>query len=455
MSGTITHKMLELHEKYGSVVRLAPGELTYITPGAWRDIYTSRRGQEPMSPNPLYGIHEKEFFGALSLLWQEDNQEHARHRRIMSGAFSDKSLREQEPIINSYVSLLMRRLRERAGTTVDMWAFFNFATFDIIGDLTFGEPFDCLQDCRFHPWIHFLFSRLKMMMYGQIVATMGYLGYVVVEFFVPRRVKDEALRHVASTKDKVDRRRARVTDRPDFMTHILSHTGDGGGGAAAEGSGGKLSLAELYADSQILVIAGSETSATLLAAAVYYLLRNPEALQALEREIRSAFQSEADIRFATVSHFPYLLAVINESLRVQPPLPSGIHRIVGRGGAFIDGAFVAAGTDVHVPHWAAYRCAANFRDPHRFVPERWLPPGAGADERYADDNRDTFQPFSLGQRNCVGRSLAYMETCLILSRLIWNFDMELMPESRDWADQKVYLLYEKRPLNVRLTPVGR
>ena len=50
-------------------------------------------------------------------------------------------------------------------------------------------------------------------------------------------------------------------------------------------------------------------------------------------------------------------------------------------------------------------------------------------------------------------SLAYAEMRVILARMIWNFDMELMPDSLNWTDQGVYTLWEKGPLRVKLTPV--
>ena len=106
-----------------------------------------------MPPNPIYGAREKEFFGEFSLLWLESSEEHARHRQIVGRAFSDKSLREQEPILNKYVNLLMQRMQEHAGKTVDIASWFNFTTFDIIGDLTFGESFECLEKERLHPWV--------------------------------------------------------------------------------------------------------------------------------------------------------------------------------------------------------------------------------------------------------------------------------------------------------------
>ncbi|KAL8305525.1 hypothetical protein RB601_009476 [Gaeumannomyces tritici] len=459
VTGRINERLHELHEAYGDVVRVAPWELSYTSAGAWHDIAGGKGGGVPT--NPAYGLRERDFYGALGLLWLGSDG-HARHRRILSPAFSDRSLREQEPVVAKYVDLLVRRMHEKAGSVVDMWAWANFTTFDIIGDLTFGEPFNCLEESRFHPWIFFLFSRLKMMMYGQIVMTMGYLG-ILMEALVPRRLRHEADEHVRCTKDKVDRRRERAAaaddaHRPDFMTHILKHVTDTlGPGNDSKAGDGSMTLSELYANCQTLVMAGSETSATLISTAVHSLLREPRAMSRLAAEVRGAFAAEAEITPLTAaSRLPYLHAVISESLRVRPPLPAGIHRRVGPGGATVQGHFVPEGTSLQVTHWAAYHSSRNFAEPWAFAPERWLPgKGDAAAARFAADNKAVFQPFSVGTRACLGRGLTYLETRLALARLVWNFDMELMPESEDWDDQRVWMLYEKKPLNVKLTAVRR
>lgn len=129
--GTIHFRMLEFHQQYGPVVRLAPGELTYTTATAARDIYGSRGGRKLMGPQSSLGANEKTMFGATSFLWLEDHKEHARHRKIVGQMFSDSSLRAQEPLVLGYASLLVRRFRERAerGEVIDMWTWFNYYTF--------------------------------------------------------------------------------------------------------------------------------------------------------------------------------------------------------------------------------------------------------------------------------------------------------------------------------------
>jgi aspirochlorine biosynthesis cytochrome P450 monooxygenase len=123
---------------------------------------------------------------------------------------------------------------------------------------------------------------------------------------------------------------------------------------------------------------------------------------------------------------------------------------VSRGNT-IAGRYVPPGNLIGVTHWACYHSASNFKDPGKFVPERWL-----GDERYKDDRKDAFKPFSNGPRNCIGINLAYAEIRLILARLLWNFDMELCEESNDWVTgMKVYGVYQRPPLMIKLTRVAR
>ena len=72
-----------------------------------------------------------------------NGETHARIRRLMSHAFSDKALRSQESLMKHYINLLITRLREKCakGEAVDIVEWLNFTTFDLIGDLAFGESF--------------------------------------------------------------------------------------------------------------------------------------------------------------------------------------------------------------------------------------------------------------------------------------------------------------------------
>jgi cytochrome P450 len=96
----------------------------------------------------------------------------------------------------------------------------------------------------------------------------------------------------------------------------------------------------------------------------------------------------------------YLNACIRETLRLYPPIASGLPRFVPEGGAAISGEFLPGGTTVYVSHYPAYHSSLNFFEPDQFRPERWL---VDADPKFSKDDETVFQPFSYGPRNCVGK----------------------------------------------------
>jgi cytochrome P450 len=140
----------KLHETYGDAVRLSPTEVSFISgETAWPDIYGFRTGKHKTGaylkdrtwyPRPVNG--EWHVINA-------DEAGHSRMRRNLSHAFSDKVLREQEGLVQGYVDLLVQRLHDQVQEgleAVDIMRWYNYATFDIITDLTFGEPLYCLRD---------------------------------------------------------------------------------------------------------------------------------------------------------------------------------------------------------------------------------------------------------------------------------------------------------------------
>ena len=102
---------------------------------------------------------------------------------------------------------------------------------------------------------------------------------------------------------------------------------------------------EIISNSGVLLVAGSETTATLLSGATYYILSNLVVLKKLQAEIRDAFQSEDEITPLSVrsaGKLPYMEAVLTESLRMYPPIPASLPRMTGSMGETIDGPFVPA-----------------------------------------------------------------------------------------------------------------
>ena len=110
-----------------------------------------------------------------------------------------------------------------------------------------------------------------------------------------------------------------------------------------QSDGKGLTFPELLSNSSILVLAGNETTATLLSGAVYLLLKNADKLKKLVEELDSAFLSQESITIESTSRLKYLPAVIEECLRFYLPAAVGLPREVPAGGEVIDGQFVSDG----------------------------------------------------------------------------------------------------------------
>jgi averantin hydroxylase len=114
---------LEAHKKYGKVVRMAPNELSWIDERVWKDVWAHRQGhQEFMKDDADRFKHPNGHYGILLA----DREEHSRYRRLLSHAFSEKGMREQQPHIIGYVDMLMEDLKNvaREGPQ-DMVQWFN------------------------------------------------------------------------------------------------------------------------------------------------------------------------------------------------------------------------------------------------------------------------------------------------------------------------------------------
>ncbi|KAL1969170.1 hypothetical protein VTN77DRAFT_424 [Rasamsonia byssochlamydoides] len=435
-----------LHERYGPVVRLGPNELAFNTPQAFRDIYGSRAFAKDRShySRPPNGVDH--------IVSAVDDGIHARQRRLLSHAFSDRALRDQEPLITGFVDTLIRKLREksRSGenenggiTEVDIKNWINYTGFDITGDLMFGESFDCLKDSQLHPWIELIFYSMKMLAIMGVVNQFPLLD-AVLQKLIPRHIKQKALDHFNFGAAKVDRRLKMETDRPDFISALLQN-----GLSEEYGADQKmLSREEIHSNAFILIIAGSEASAALVSGCIYYLCKSADVMHRLVSEIRTAFTADDEITFSKATQLPYVAAVIEESLRVYPPFVTTLYRVTPAGGAMVDGHFVPENTIVACHHYASYHSSSNFALPNEFIPERWL----GTDPRFESDRKDVLNPFSLGPRSCLGKKLAYAEIRLMLCKLLFNFEIELCPESSHWVDdQEVYFIWDKPALTVTLT----
>ncbi|KAF2475254.1 cytochrome P450 [Lindgomyces ingoldianus] len=442
--GDMHRRLKEFHDKYGLIVRIAPNELSYADGRAWKDIYANRPGHLPFKRNPTW--FQKLKADDPKSIMGPDEDAHSRIRRAFANSFSEKSLKDQSPIIERHVEGFMNQLKSPTSGRlwkekgIDLVKWLNFLTFDISGDLSFGESFESVKNGKEHPWVAIAqdFGKgLSLITTANLYPPLNKM----LRYILPKKIIQRQIDHRAMSAAKARKRLAMDTDRPDLVTLVKKYNDK------------KMALSdkEWEINMTMMIFAGSETTASALSAIFRELAQSRGVIYSLTQEIREAFQEESQITIASTRDLPYMNAVINEGLRLDPAVVVGVPRVVPKGGDTICGKWVSEGTYVAFNQFSANRLERNFHYPNSFIPERFLTKSLGRDDL------STFQPFGIGRHSCIGMKLAYAEMRLIIARLLYSFDLTLADEKDrwDWGGQATYMFWVKRPLQVILRRSGR
>lgn len=418
------------HETYGPVVRFGPNSLSFNTNTALKDIYGFKANVRKADFYSAFPA-SKDAYSTHSAI---DRAMHARKRRVLSHAFSDVAIKSMEKHILAHIRQFCHNLGERGvasfsdipekSTDGKPWTSAknlsdqaNYMTFDIMGDLCFGKAFGMLE----RPDNRFAIDLIGNAAHRHLICgTYLPIHEYHLDKILFRKIAGGRARYMQYSKAQAAERSkmGMETDRKDFFYHLLKardpETGEG------------FKPAELWGESNLLIIAGSDTTSTALAAAFFYLVHNPSTLERLTSEIRAAFADVEAIHPGPVlSACHYLRACLDEAMRLSPSVGGLLPRQILPGGASVDGHALPAGTVVGVPHYALHHNAAYYPSPFAFDPVRWLDAPAASIHRA----QSAFCPFSVGPRGCIGKGMAYVELTTALARAVWLFEMRLAPGS--------------------------
>lgn len=208
-----------------------------------------------------------------------------------------------------------------------------------------------------------------------------------------------------------DRVYKRVTDleagvttsaRPD-MLHFLLTTVDPDTNLSAFSN-----REHLLADTKVLTLAGTDTTAESLCALFFYLAHNPSVLVKLTNEVRSTFSSLEQISLSpTLSRCVYLWACIDEAMRLNHPAPGELPREVLSGGVIIDGLPCPTGTVVGCAGWSMDRDESVYGDADTYRPERWIPSPNGPSKADVHRLKQAFHPFFNWPHELCGTESCY------------------------------------------------
>ncbi|BCS22088.1 cytochrome P450 [Aspergillus puulaauensis] len=392
----------EAHRSYGDFVRIRPREISINNVDAIRDIHGTG---SVCTKGPWYDGS----LPAQSLHSTRDKVWHAQRRKVWDRGFTTTALGHYHPRIREHCHDLVTQMSKRVGTPVNVSLWMTYFGFDVISDLTFGKSFDMLKYGTSAPILDLYIKSLPRPAIRRCVPWLFGL--------VPRPPRTGRSRNRMGSSEwfstLLQGRREMDQSRVDLFTYIFS---DGVEGANIV----QLPEADFLRDTQLAIIAGSDTTSTTLAAVLYLLAKNRDQQRLLQEELDSlAEQSRGEeLSHKMLLEAQFLNSCINEALRLYPVIP---------GGANLAGRYIPGDTIVSTPTYSLHRDTRYFPKPSSFIPSRW----SSSPELVTC--KGAFYPFLTGPYSCAGRNLAYLEIRMVLCSLLSEFSLRF-PDGTPYED---------------------
>ncbi|KAJ0418348.1 cytochrome P450 [Aspergillus carlsbadensis] len=388
-----------LHQQYGDYVRLGPTELSIADPQAVKALYS---GQAKVGKGPWYTVLEPR----VSLHMVRDKKEHARRRKVWDQGFSSKALRDYEPRVSYYTTQLIDAISKNVGKPMNIAKWFNYYSFDVMGDLSFGKSFNMLIDGKDTYFSQQLHEDMKA------IGLFSHLTWLFPFFKRVPLVNSSYLKFWSWVGEQVEHRIKRTPENPDVFSWILD--------AFKKGPRSKQDHLDLHGDAYLIIVAGSDTTAATLTNLFFYLATN----YTWQSKLQAELDTLPDLSQEKLITAKVLDALINETLRLHPAVPSGTQRMTPPEGLQIGDQYIPGNVMVCVPTYTLFRDERVFVQPQEFLPERWTTLPNLVKEPSA------FIPFNAGPYSCVGKQLALMELRRVTAEILTRYDVHLAKEQR-------------------------
>ncbi|KIY02691.1 uncharacterized protein Z520_01156 [Fonsecaea multimorphosa CBS 102226] len=389
-----------LHKQYGDFVRIGPREISINRASAIDLVY----GPPSKLPKSTWYSQVSDDINKCSINSTRDMQVHRQRRRAWDRGFSVKALSTYEPRVKAKTDLLLSRIAASGGSAMNITEWSMFYTFDVMGDIGLSKDFEMLTTGGEHKAIKGLHDQMIT------IGTLGTLPWLLAFFSAIPGIAgtfQDFMEYCREQLEEKKRSTGKDQEPRDVISWLIKAKYENDHSAPPS----DFALSE---DTRLIIIAGSDTTAAALANTFFYLARNPTVQQKLQKELDTIFPAgEKDWTYEKAK-FPYLDNIINESLRLKPPVPGGLPRITPPQGLQIDEIYIPGDTIVGVPVHTLQRDPRYFERPLEFIPERW---------EQISTEKSPFFPFSKGAFGCVGKQLAMMELRMVLSRVALGFDI--------------------------------
>ncbi|XP_050716917.1 cytochrome P450 3A41-like [Eriocheir sinensis] len=338
-------------------------------------------------------------------------------RAIMSPTFTSGKMKSMYPLVCEKADALVKFSMNQATKQphVDMKKNFGRFTIDTIASCAFGLECNSLvnekaefprkADIFFNMTGLRLLKFVIVMVAPKILRTFNIsVNPPEVDFFINAAKATIAARRAGQKRGDFLDLMLEVLDNPDNpdSKHVLSDM-------------------SLVAQCVLFIIAGYDTTASLLASSSFLLAKNKDEQQRLRDEVRQIVAEHGDLTYHGIMENKLLDACLQETLRLYPPA-TGLERSCTK-------TYTLPGTDltlepgdlVQVPVWGIHHDSRYWPDPDAFIPDRFLP------ENKSNIQPFTHIPFGMGPRNCLAMRFALMEAKVALAKLLLEAELEPAP----------------------------
>ncbi|KAF4926122.1 Cytochrome P450 monooxygenase azaI [Colletotrichum viniferum] len=395
-----------LHAKYGPVVRISPHEVDVSDPQTCQRIHSVKGG---FLKSPFYSL----LITDSSSVFNEIRPEiHRKYKRLLSNPMSETGLKTFLPRIDGKVRMAIERIRDENKTrgAADIAKWFMFLSFDVIGDLTFGEGFGQLESGVKNRSVN---DFISLGFVGGLRSTFPTIAWFSLYLPIPVFRDATKIQARSTATPRASRRPASDDPKPTVFSKLYT--------AGEEDSWSPI---EIRDNAQVFIVGGSDTTANSMIYLIWAVCKLPDVKKKLLAELATLPE---DFGYEDLREMPYLNWIVNETLRLYTALPCGLPRIVPAGGSELAGHFIPEGATVTTQAYSLHRDEHAFPDPYRFYPDRW--------EHTTQEMKDCTMPFGGGSRTCLGRHLARIELRLITARFFRNFPNATVSELEGMCDK--------------------
>lgn len=315
-----------------------------------------------------------------------------RQRKMMQPLFSKQLLTQQLPLMLSCADKLLASWDAdiKAGTPINLTESMSQTALDFILYALFSEDLDrIIEETGENPFLMVTDDSARDLLFA-------------------RRFRQ--LTHLVN--DMMQRRRAENRWPEDLLSRVMRATDKRSGDAMPE----KLQIDEILT----LIIAGHETTASVLNWTWYLLAQHADIEQQVFRESQQSMPADQCPDMDDIAQLKLIQQVLDESMRLYPPVWVLTRQAIADD--HFNGIDIPAGTDILIPPYLMHRNPEYWAQPEKFDPQRFSP------ENIEKRHIGAYLPFAIGPRRCIGDSMAIQEMAVHIGRIIQKVHFKLPPE---------------------------